>query len=187
VHKHVRLSLSHCNACLTIAINIVSFNFLSFKLMQVHWHTGYTIYEEAMHLRFVKLGQKVDFNTNRVSIVYYFWQFLRLNIDIVLWNRPRLPISQSFPFDRSWSFSQLLPTPWCRILFEKLIVTQLVKQQPAFFYVTRRFITVLTRARHKTLSWAFTVDTVWLNKYQPIRYFVFITYKLPQILLFVEL
>jgi hypothetical protein len=24
-------------------------------------------------------------------------------------------------------------TPWCRILFEKLIVTQLFKQQPAFF------------------------------------------------------
>jgi hypothetical protein len=24
-------------------------------------------------------------------------------------------------------------TPWCRILFEKLIVTQLVKQEPAFF------------------------------------------------------
>jgi hypothetical protein len=27
----------------------------------------------------------------------------------------------------------LLHTPWCRILFEKLIVTQLIKKYPAFF------------------------------------------------------
>jgi hypothetical protein len=26
-----------------------------------------------------------------------------------------------------------LLTPWCRIFFQKLIVAQLVKQQPAFF------------------------------------------------------
>jgi hypothetical protein len=26
-----------------------------------------------------------------------------------------------------------LLTPWCRILFEKLIVTQLIKKYPAFF------------------------------------------------------
>jgi hypothetical protein len=30
-----------------------------------------------------------------------------------------------------WTFQYLL-TPWCRILFEKLIVTQLVKKYPAF-------------------------------------------------------
>jgi hypothetical protein len=28
----------------------------------------------------------------------------------------------------------LLLTPWCRILFEKLIVTQLVKKYPAFLW-----------------------------------------------------
>jgi hypothetical protein len=44
----------------------------------------------------------------------------------------------------------LLITPWCRILFEKLIVTQLVKKYPA--YGTRRFITVFTKAHHWTLS-----------------------------------
>jgi hypothetical protein len=47
-----------------------------------------------------------------------------------------------------------LPTylliPWCRILFEKLIVTQLVKNiLPS--YGTRRFITAFTQARHWTL------------------------------------
>jgi hypothetical protein len=42
-------------------------------------------------------------------------------------------------------------TPWCRILFEKLIVTQLVKKIP-LSYGTRRFITVFTKARHWTLT-----------------------------------
>jgi hypothetical protein len=32
----------------------------------------------------------------------------------------------------SWTFLTYLLTPWCRILFEKLIVTQLVKKYPSF-------------------------------------------------------
>jgi hypothetical protein len=47
--------------------------------------------------------------------------------------------------------SRYLLNPWCRILFEKLIVTQLVKNIP-LSYGTRRFITVFTKARHWTLS-----------------------------------
>jgi len=45
----------------------------------------------------------------------------------------------------------ILHTPWCRILFEKLIVTQLFKNIPPS-YGTRRFITVFTKAHHRTLS-----------------------------------
>jgi len=41
--------------------------------------------------------------------------------------------------------------PWYRTLFEKLIVTQLIKNI-LLSYGTRRFITVLTEARHWTLS-----------------------------------
>jgi hypothetical protein len=48
-------------------------------------------------------------------------------------------------------YTYLLLTPWCRILFEKLIVTQLVKNIP-LSYGTGRFITVFTKARHWTLS-----------------------------------
>jgi hypothetical protein len=44
-----------------------------------------------------------------------------------------------------------LLTPWYRILFEKMIVTQLIKKI-SLFYGTRRFITVFTKARHCTLS-----------------------------------
>jgi hypothetical protein len=40
-----------------------------------------------------------------------------------------------------------LLTPWCRILFEKLIVTQLVKNI-LLSYGPLRFITVFTQARH---------------------------------------
>jgi hypothetical protein len=43
-------------------------------------------------------------------------------------------------------------TPFCRILFEKLIVTQVVKKISYFLYGTRRFITVFTKARYWTLS-----------------------------------
>jgi hypothetical protein len=38
-------------------------------------------------------------------------------------------------------------TPWCRILFENLIVTQLVKKI-LLSYGTQRFITVFTKAHH---------------------------------------
>jgi hypothetical protein len=42
-------------------------------------------------------------------------------------------------------------TPWSKVLFEKLTVTQLVKKFPAF-YGTQGFITVFTTARHWSLS-----------------------------------
>jgi len=42
-------------------------------------------------------------------------------------------------------------TPWCRILFEKLIVTQLVKNI-LLSYGNRTFITAFTQASHWTLS-----------------------------------
>jgi hypothetical protein len=42
-------------------------------------------------------------------------------------------------------------TPWCRKLFENLIITQLVKNI-LLSYGIRRFITVFTKARHWTLS-----------------------------------
>jgi hypothetical protein len=43
------------------------------------------------------------------------------------------------------------PTPWSRVLPEKLKYPKLLKKFPAF-YGTRRFITAFTRARHLSLS-----------------------------------
>jgi len=44
-----------------------------------------------------------------------------------------------------------LLTPWCRKLFEKLIITQLV-ENALLSYGTRRFVTVFTKARHWTYT-----------------------------------
>jgi hypothetical protein len=50
-------------------------------------------------------------------------------------------------------------TPWSRGLLEKLTVSQLIKKFPAF-YGTRRFITAFTRARHLSLSWASSIQSM---------------------------
>ena len=44
-------------------------------------------------------------------------------------------------------FSNILLTPWCRVLLEQLTGLQLVKKFPAF-HGTQRFITALTSIRH---------------------------------------
>ena len=52
-----------------------------------------------------------------------------------------------------------LHTPWSRVLLEKLTGSQLVKKFPAF-YGTRRFITAFTSARHLSLSWASSIQSI---------------------------
>jgi hypothetical protein len=49
-------------------------------------------------------------------------------------------------------------TPWSRVLPEKLTRPELLKKFPTF-YGTRRFITVYTRARHLSLSWARSIQS----------------------------
>jgi len=51
------------------------------------------------------------------------------------------------------STSTYWPTPWSRVLLEKLTGSHLIKKFPVF-YGTRRFITVFTTARHLSLLWA---------------------------------
>jgi hypothetical protein len=50
-------------------------------------------------------------------------------------------------------------TPWRRVLFDKLTVTQIVKKFSAF-YGTRRFITVFTRTHHWSLPWARCIQSI---------------------------
>ena len=49
--------------------------------------------------------------------------------------------------------------PCSRVLLEKLTGSQLVKKFPSF-YVTRRFITAFTSARHVSLSWASSIQSI---------------------------
>jgi hypothetical protein len=55
-----------------------------------------------------------------------------------------------------------LLTPWSRVLLEKLTDLQLVKKLPVF-YGTRRFITAFTSARHPSLSWANSIQSIPLH------------------------
>ena len=55
-----------------------------------------------------------------------------------------------------------LLVPWSRVLLEKLTGSQLFKKFPAF-YGTRRFIIALTSARHLSLSWASSIQSIPLH------------------------
>ena len=50
-------------------------------------------------------------------------------------------------------------TPWSRVLLEKLTGFKLVKKFSSF-YGTRRFITAFTSARHLSLSWARSIQSI---------------------------
>ena len=52
-----------------------------------------------------------------------------------------------------------LLTPWSRVLLEKLTGFQLVKKFPIFYW-TRRFIIAFTSARHLSLSWASSIQSI---------------------------
>ena len=52
-----------------------------------------------------------------------------------------------------------LLTPWSRVRLEKLTGLQPVKKFPTY-YGTRRFITALTSARHLSLSWSSSIQSI---------------------------
>ena len=79
------------------------------------------------------------------------------------------------------AFEKHLPyllTPWCRVLLEKLTGSQLLKKFPAF-YGTRRFITAFTSARHLSLPWVRSIQslpphpTSWRSYCPPIYAWIF--------------
>jgi len=75
--------------------------------------------------------------------------FTRLNIP-----------SSGWRYHRGSQFSYInLITPCSRILLEKLIGSQLVKKFHTF-YGTRRFITAFTSARHLSLSWVSSIQSL---------------------------
>jgi len=69
----------------------------------------------------------------------------------------------AFPFSLSSMYGEWIKTTaWSTVLLEKLTGLQLVKEFPAF-YGTRRFITAFTGARHLSLSWASSIQSIPLN------------------------
>ena len=65
----------------------------------------------------------------------------------------------SLKYEKVRSSSSYWLTPWSSVLLEKLTGFQLVKKFLAF-YGTRRFITALTSARHLSLSWASSIQSI---------------------------
>ena len=55
--------------------------------------------------------------------------------------------------------SALILTPWSRVLLEELTGFQPVKKFPTF-YGTRRLITAVTSARHLSLSWTSSIQSI---------------------------
>ena len=53
-----------------------------------------------------------------------------------------------------------LLTPWSRVLLQKLTGSQLAKKKFPSFYGTRSFIAVLTSARHLSLSWVRSIQSL---------------------------
>jgi hypothetical protein len=64
-------------------------------------------------------------------------------------------------YQRKWRHirENSLLTPYSRVFLEKLSGSQLVKKRPAF-YETRMFITVFTSARHLSLSWTSSMQSI---------------------------
>ena len=89
---------------------------------------------------------------SQVHTDYHAWSFLSFSsyppakFPDVTWFRPRL-------------LPPIQPTPWSRILLEKLIGPQEVKQFRGF-YRNQRFITTFTTARHLPLSWARSIQSL---------------------------
>ena len=52
-----------------------------------------------------------------------------------------------------------LLAPWSRVLLEKLTGLQLVKKFPAFYGI-RKFITTFTSARHMSLPWSSSIQSI---------------------------
>ena len=71
--------------------------------------------------------------------------------------------SGSVDVTNEWVYSSYLLanllTPWSTVLPEKLTCSHLVKKFPAF-YGTLRFITTFTSARHLSLSWAISIQSI---------------------------
>jgi len=83
---------------------------------------------------------------------------------------------------------QCLLTTWSRVLHEKLYGFQLIKKFPKF-YGTRRFIPAFASARHLSLSWACSIQSItphptsWRSIliFSPINAWVFQVVSFPQV------
>jgi len=65
----------------------------------------------------------------------------------------------AFSYGEKLNFTQILHTPWSRVLLEKLTSFQLVKKFLRIFG-SRRFISTVRSARYLSLTWASSIQSV---------------------------
>ena len=98
----------------------------------------------------------------KICRVLRFWPL----IDVIFPLSPHLPlgnIPQRTLDQKLQNFIYLhtsFLTPWSRVLLEKLTCSQLVKKFPAFYRTQRFIITAFTSARHLSLSWARSIQSM---------------------------
>ena len=91
---------------------------------------------------------------NHVLILKAYFKIL---FSILLHSARYTKMSHSKRFPLTYLLTYLL-TPWSRVLLEKLTGSAASQEIPRIFG-TRRFLTVLTSARHLSLSWANSIQS----------------------------
>jgi len=89
----------------------------------------------------------------------FLW--LSLSTRIIVWNTCNTLVhvmETEFLYCRVGNWLTYLLTPWSRVLLEKLTDSAASKEIPRIFG-TRMFITVLTSARHLSLSWTNSIQS----------------------------
>ena len=121
----------------------------------------------------------------------FTWSFLsretRTIPSVLLWqlyNVQYLSVYNGLIFPLTYLLNHLLTysiTPWSRVFLEKLTGSLPVKRFPAF-YGNRKFITAFTSARHLSLSWARSIQSMLSNSHPRfVHIFTFIVNVAPRV------
>ena len=123
-------------------------NKLSFYCHALRW--SFRCRLSGMNLGLTRL---ISYGQPKPSAVTYF------RVGTALANLPDMaPVSCKKTITPHSKYAYLL-TPWSRVLLEKLTGSASSQEIPSIFG-TRRFITVLTSARHLSLSWANSIQSI---------------------------
>ena len=105
----------------------------------------------------------------------FFWKCCRkLEFSLLYWTLLYHSINT-----KNQTYTYLF-TAWSRVLLEKLTVSHLVKKFPSFYGI-RRFITATKTARHLSLSWARSIQSMpsYPTSWRPIL--IFTPFPFPQV------
>jgi hypothetical protein len=120
------------------------------------YHEWYLHWDERLCLLWVTSGvlKKKGMNSPAKKFLFSVAQYSILSVRLRWANGIIVTTIGKFPKGVCWWL-----TSWRWTLLEKPPIAQLLKNFPTF-YGTRRFITVFTRALHRSLSWARSIQYI---------------------------